>query len=97
MSIHILMSCGINTIETPTIIFEDNTACAAQIQTGYVKSNLTKYISPKFFYRHELLQQQGEVRVLQVKSNDNLTDLLMKQELIAVFAQGRVLCKSVLL
>jgi hypothetical protein len=71
------MSCGINTIESPTIIYEDNATFVTQIQTGYVKSNLTKYISPKCFYPHEL-QQQGEVRVLQVKSNDNQADLFTK-------------------
>ncbi|EMS66121.1 hypothetical protein TRIUR3_20723 [Triticum urartu] len=32
----------------------DNAACVAQVQMGYVKSNLTKHISPKFFYAHEL-------------------------------------------
>jgi len=36
-------------MDTPTIIYEDNAACVAQIQTGYIKNNLTKHISPKFF------------------------------------------------
>ena len=51
---HIQKSCGINTVDTPTIIYEDNTDCVAQIQMGYVKSNITKHIAPKFFYPHEL-------------------------------------------
>ena len=60
---HIQKSCGLNIMDTPTIIYEDNAACVAQMQTGYIKNNLTKHISPKFFYPHEL-QKQGEVNIL---------------------------------
>jgi hypothetical protein len=51
---HIQKSCEIGTIESPIIIYEDNAACIAQIQTGYIKTNYTKYISLKLFYSHEL-------------------------------------------
>ena len=51
---HIQQSCGIGSMESPTIIYEDNVACVTQMQTGYVKSNITKYIAPKLFYPHEL-------------------------------------------
>ena len=68
---------GIGSLESPTIIYEDNAACVAQVQMGYVKSNLTKHISPKFFYAHEL-QQLNEVRVLHTKSCDNLADMFTK-------------------
>ena len=54
---HIQKSCGLNTMDTPTIIYGDNAACVAQMQTGYIKNNLTKHISPKFFYPHELQKQ----------------------------------------
>ena len=74
---HIQLSCGLNTIQTPTIIYEDNAACVAQVQTGYVKSNLTKHINPKFFYAHEL-QKLNEVRILHTKSCENLADLFTK-------------------
>jgi hypothetical protein len=50
---HIQVSCGIELIESPTIIYEDNVACIAQIQSSYMKSNVTKYITPKFFYPYE--------------------------------------------
>jgi hypothetical protein len=43
----------------------------------YIKSNMTKHISPKYFYPHEL-QNEGEVKILQVKSCDNLADLFTK-------------------
>ena len=74
---HIQQSCGIGSIESPTIIYEDNTACVAQMQTGYIKSNITKHIAPKLFYPHEL-QKSGEINILQVKSCDNLADLFTK-------------------
>jgi hypothetical protein len=52
---HIQSSCGIHSIESPTIIYEDNAACVAQMQQGYIKSNVTKHISPKLFYPHQLI------------------------------------------
>ena len=74
---HIQKSCGMDTINTPTIIYEDNAACVAQMHMGYVKSNLTKHIAPKFFYPHEL-QKSGEVNIMQARSCDNLADLFTK-------------------
>jgi hypothetical protein len=81
---HIQKSCGIGTIESPTIIYEDNTACVAQIQTRYIKTNYTKHISVKLFYPHEL-QGGGEINILQIKSYDNLTDLFTKSVPLATF------------
>jgi hypothetical protein len=40
---HIIQSCGIGMVDTLTIIFEDNSACVAQKETGYIKSNMTKH------------------------------------------------------
>ena len=42
MKNHIEQSCGIGSMNTPTIIYEDNTACVTQMQTGYVNSNMKK-------------------------------------------------------
>jgi hypothetical protein len=74
---HIKQSCGIGSSESPTIIYEDNAACITQMQTGYIKSNITKHIAPKLFYPHEL-QQNGEINILQIKSSNNLADLFTK-------------------
>jgi hypothetical protein len=74
---HITQSCGIGSINSPTIIYEDNAACVVQMETGYIKSNITKHIAPKLFYPHEL-QKNGEINILQTKSCDNLGDLFMK-------------------
>ena len=43
----------------------------------YIKSNITKHIAPKLFYPHEL-QQNGEINILRIKSNDNYADLFTK-------------------
>jgi hypothetical protein len=64
-------------INTPTIIYEDNAACVAQMHMGYVKNNLTKHIAPKFCYPHEL-QKSGEIKILQARSCDNFADLFTK-------------------
>jgi hypothetical protein len=74
---HIQILFGIESIVSLTIIYEDNVACIAQMQSGYVKSNVTKHITPKLFYPHEL-QVNGEISILQTKSCDNLTDLFTK-------------------
>ena len=74
---HIEQSCGIGSMNTPTIIYEDKAACVTQMQTGYIKSNMTKHIAPKLFFPHEL-QQSGEINVMQTKSCDNLADLFTK-------------------
>ena len=81
---HIQQSCGIGSIESPTIIYEDNYACVTQMQTGYIKSNITKHIAPKLFYPHEL-QESGEINILQIKSCDNLTVLFTKSLPTSIF------------
>ena len=45
-----------------TTLFEDNAACIGHIKGGYNKGDITKHISPKFFYTHEL-QKSGEIHV----------------------------------
>ena len=74
---HIKQSCGLNTAQPPTIIYEDNAACVAQVQMSYVKNPLTKHINPKFFFAHEL-QKMDEIKVLHTKSCENLADLFTK-------------------
>ena len=62
---------------SPTIIYEDNAACVAQVRGGYIKGDKTKHISPKFFYTHEL-QESQQVDVKQIRSVNNLVDLFTK-------------------
>ena len=77
---HVQQSCGIGSIESPRIISEHNSACVTQMQTGYIKSNITKQL----FYPHEL-QESGEINILQIKSCDNLADLFTKSLPTSVF------------
>ena len=81
---HIQTSCGIGSLESPTIIYEDNAACVAQMHMGYIKSNITKHIAPKLFFPHEL-QKNREIDMLQTKSGDNLADLFSKSLPTTVF------------
>ena len=60
---HIQESCGLPfSKDNPTTLVEDNAACIAQINGGYIKGDRTKHISPKFFYTHEL-QNNGDINV----------------------------------
>jgi hypothetical protein len=83
---HTQVSCGIEPIGSLTIIYEDNVACVAQMQSGYVKSNVTKYITPKLFYPHEL-QVNGDIIIFQIKSCNNLADFFTKSLPYATFSK----------
>ena len=75
---HIHNSCCLTPVtNSPTIIYEDNVACVAQVRGGYIKGDRTKHISPKFFYTHEL-QESRQIDVKQIQSINNLADLFTK-------------------
>ncbi|KAK9724520.1 hypothetical protein RND81_05G079100 [Saponaria officinalis] len=77
MTHYIQKECDINTTDQPTIIYEDNTACIAQVKEGYIKGDKTKHIALKFFFTHDL-QKQGTINIQQVRSSENLADLFTK-------------------
>ncbi|GKB85450.1 hypothetical protein Tco_0957722 [Tanacetum coccineum] len=53
----IVISCGLNKEKSPTIIHEDNAACVAQMKEGYIKSDRTKHIPPRYFaYTQDLIK-----------------------------------------
>ena len=82
---HIQQTCGLSSKENiPTILYEDNAACIAQLKGGYIKGDRTKHISPKFFFTHDL-QKNGEIDVQQVRSSDNLADLFTKALPTSIF------------
>jgi len=68
----------------PITLYEDNTACIAQLKGGYIKGDRTKHISPKFFFTHDL-QKNGEIDVQQIRSSNNLADLFTKALPTATF------------
>jgi hypothetical protein len=65
--VHTQVSCSIELIGSPTIMYEDNIACVAQMQSGYVKSIVIKHITVKLFYPHEL---KSMMRLVSCKSSD---------------------------
>jgi hypothetical protein len=66
--------------------YEDNAACVAQMQSCYVKSNVTKHITSKLFYPHELLVN-GEISLLQIKSCNNLANLFIESLPYSTFSK----------
>ena len=46
---HIEESCGFSVNRSPRILYEDNSACISQLREGYIKSDRTKHIPPRFF------------------------------------------------
>ncbi|KAL4033391.1 hypothetical protein IC575_006478 [Cucumis melo] len=78
MTHHIRKTCGLSFSKNlPTILFEDNIACIAQIKGGYIKGDRTKHMSPKLFYTHDL-EENGDISVQQISSKENLADLFTK-------------------
>lgn len=78
MTQHIRVDCGMTKgKQEPTVIYEDNAACIAQLKEGYIKCDRTKHILPKFFFTSDL-QKTGEIQVQQVRSSDNSADLFTK-------------------
>jgi hypothetical protein len=75
---HIQKICDLPLPEkVPTILYEDNAACIAQLKGGYIKGDRTKHISPKLFFTHDL-EKKGDIDVQQIRSSNNLADLFTK-------------------
>ena len=50
---HSHQTCHLSLIkDTPTILFENNTAYIVKIKSGYIKGDQMKHISSKLFYTH---------------------------------------------
>ena len=54
MTQHVRSDCGMVEFKEPTVMYEDNAGCIAQLKDGYIKGDRTKHILPKFFFTHEL-------------------------------------------
>ena len=85
ISRHICSSSGIDENTEPTILYEDNAACVAQTKEGYIKSDRTKHIPPKFFSYTQELEKNKEIEVRYVRSCDNAADLFTKSLPTSVF------------
>jgi len=78
MTNHIQEASGLVIKREPTRIYEDNAACVAQIKEGYIKSDRTKHIPPRFFSYTQELEKNKEVEVQYIRSSDNAADLFTK-------------------
>ena len=85
MTQHIRTTCGLQVNKDPTVLFEDNAACVAQIKEGYIKSDRTKHIPPKFFSFSRELEEKREISIQYVQSSNNSADLFTKSLPTAVF------------
>lgn len=59
------------------ILYEDNVVCISQIKGEYIKCDIMKYISQKFFYTHKL-KKDREIDFQQICLNDNMINLFTK-------------------
>ena len=78
MSQHIQETSGIVNEKETTEIFEDNSACIAQLKEGYIKSDRTKHIPPRFFSYIKELEKNKEVDIEYIRSCKNPADLFTK-------------------
>ncbi|CAM8928863.1 unnamed protein product [Rhodiola kirilowii] len=78
MTQHIRTTSGLLPANDPITLYEDNAACVAQMKEGFIKSDRTKHIPPKFFSFTQELEKSNVINLQYVRSCDNSTDLLTK-------------------
>ncbi len=78
MTQHIRATSGLPANRDPMVLYEDNTACVAQIKEGYIKSDRTKHILPKFFTYAQELEKNKDIDIQYVRSSENVADLFTK-------------------
>ncbi|GKB20373.1 copia protein [Tanacetum coccineum] len=81
----IVTSCGLNVEKSPTIIHEDNAACVTQMKEGYIKSDRTKHIPPRYFAYTQDLIKDNQIEMKYVQSSNNSADLFTKALPTSVF------------
>ncbi|GJZ63405.1 hypothetical protein Tco_0619826 [Tanacetum coccineum] len=81
----ILTSCGLEKDGNPTLIYKDNSACVSQMKEGYVKSDRTKHIPPRFFLYTQDLIKDNQVEMRYIQSSKNSVDLFTKPLPTAIF------------
>ena len=84
---HIQETSGLPVKKDATILFEDNAACVTQMKEGYIKSDRTKHIPPKFFSFTQELERNKEIDIQYIRSSENVADLFTKALPTSVFRQ----------
>ncbi|CAM8982133.1 unnamed protein product [Rhodiola kirilowii] len=85
MTEHIRTTSGLQPINDPITLYEDNATCVAQMKEGFVKSGRRKHIPPKFFSFTQELEKNNVTNIQYVRSSENLADLLTKALPTSVF------------
>jgi len=62
----------------PTVIFEDNAACINQMNTGFIKADRVKHISPHIFGFAQALVETKHIEIKKIESENNIADILTK-------------------
>ena len=70
--------CKLNKKFKPTVIFEDNAACVAQMNMGFIKADRVKHISPHIFGFTQDLIETSQKEIKKIKSENNIADMLTK-------------------
>jgi len=74
----ILSNCRLPYKESPTVLYENNSACVTQMQAGFIKGDRIKYIDPKYFsFTNDLIIDKA-LEVKKIASANNLADLFTK-------------------
>ena len=74
----ITKQCKIQAKDKPTIIYEDNASCVRQMQSGFIKADQTKHISPHIFTFSQNLVDTGQIEIKKIESENNIADMLTK-------------------
>ena len=85
MTQHIEESCSLPVNRSPTILYEDNAACIAQLREGYIKSDRTKHIPPRFFSYTQELIKDNHMDIKHIQSSKNSADIFTKALPTAIF------------
>jgi len=70
--------CGLAQDNKPTVIFEDNAACVAQVGAGFIKTDRVKHISPHLFGYTQDLVETKQIEVKKIESAHNIADIMTK-------------------
>ncbi|CAM8948646.1 unnamed protein product [Rhodiola kirilowii] len=75
---HIRVTSGLSSVNDPITLYEDNAACVAQMKEGFIKSDRTKHIHPKYFSFTQELEKDKVISIQYVRSDENSADLFTK-------------------
>ncbi|CAM8902104.1 unnamed protein product [Rhodiola kirilowii] len=78
MTQHIRTTSGLLPANDPITLYEDNDACVAQMKEGFIKSDRTKHIHPKYFSFTQELEKDKVISIQYVRSDENSADLFTK-------------------